>query len=55
MAQAIGTHAMSVSVRGDGGAIPNFRSRLQAESRTYFLMVLICISIHRLTNAYDHH
>ncbi len=52
MAQAIETHGMPVSVE-EGGRRGHSELQTKATSRTHFLVVPICISIHRTTNAYD--
>ena len=52
MAQEIETHEMPEIVEeGESGPIPNFRPRLRVERH----VLQICISVHRSTNAYDHH
>lgn len=54
MAQAIETHELPESVekgwkRGDS------ELQIKTTSRTHFLVVPICISIHRLRNEYNDH
>ena len=54
MAQAIKTHEMSESVE-EGGRRGHSGLQTKAASRTHFLVVPICISIHCSTNVYDDH